>query len=435
MTTTGGQVSSFNPDDPDVKDLAFDGTHLWTINTAGGLREFTTNGTLLRSKEGVLASGWGLTWQDGYLWASDPDEDLIYRIGLFDNISPDSVKAWIDYGTDIVLLDVREQNEFDSQGRIPGTILMPWNSGVLDTAYVHLSPFDTVVVYCGSGYRSALASGFLGSKGFQYVFNMVGGFNTWHYSVEAGGHVSMSTTWSSNKSPYLAVEDVIIDSLITLTMQAGVSVEFGDSLALRVEGTWSAQGSGSNPVTITRRGSTGSFSIAIHGTINANHVDFEYFDSSGVIIDPGATIEKLNHVSFLTDDISGPNSLLQLTPTDDTLQALTFNGGTPGEDCNILLHGAGTLTIYGYAGDFGGPDYDCPGAGEIVWLQAIPGDANGDWNVDPGDVVYLLNYLFRNGGAPVPLEAGDCNGDGEVGPGDVVYLLNYLFRDGPPPLF
>ena len=68
-------------------------------------------------------------------------------------------------------------------------------------------------------------------------------------------------------------------------------------------------------------------------------------------------------------------------------------------------------------------------------MQAIPGDANGDWVVDPGDIVYLLNYLFRGGGAPVPLEAGDCNGDGEVGPGDVVYLLNYLFRDGPPPTF
>jgi hypothetical protein len=32
-----------------------------------------------------------------------------------------------------------------------------------------------------------------------------------------------------------------------------------------------------------------------------------------------------------------------------------------------------------------------------------------------------------------PLEAGDASFDDTVGPGDVVYLVHYLFRDGPPP--
>jgi hypothetical protein len=58
------------------------------------------------------------------------------------------------------------------------------------------------------------------------------------------------------------------------------------------------------------------------------------------------------------------------------------------------------------------------------------GDANGDGVIDISDVVYLLNYLFAHGPAPVPLEAGDCNCDGVV---DVVYLLNYLFAHGPAP--
>ncbi|NIM98135.1 MAG: hypothetical protein GTO24_08670, partial [candidate division Zixibacteria bacterium] len=62
-----------------------------------------------------------------------------------------------------------------------------------------------------------------------------------------------------------------------------------------------------------------------------------------------------------------------------------------------------------------------------------PGDCNKDGSVDAADVVYLINYLFRNGQAPDPLEAGDANCDGAVEPGDVVYLINYLFREGPPP--
>lgn len=69
----------------------------------------------------------------------------------------------------------------------------------------------------------------------------------------------------------------------------------------------------------------------------------------------------------------------------------------------------------------------------ILGEPFILGDANKDRIVDPSDVVYLINYFFRNGFPPDPLEAGDCNSDGIVGPGDVVYLINYLFRGGPPP--
>jgi hypothetical protein len=77
--------------------------------------------------------------------------------------------------------------------------------------------------------------------------------------------------------------------------------------------------------------------------------------------------------------------------------------------------------------DFGAWIYDCP---------TICGDANGDGEVSPGDVVYLLNYLYRNDSPPKcdPIaDCGDVNLDGEVNASDVVYLINYLFRNGPPP--
>jgi len=53
--------------------------------------------------------------------------------------------------------------------------------------------------------------------------------------------------------------------------------------------------------------------------------------------------------------------------------------------------------------------------------------------IEIGDVVYLINYLFRSGSAPDPLEVGDVNCDEIVDISDVVYLINYLFRSGPPP--
>jgi hypothetical protein len=66
-------------------------------------------------------------------------------------------------------------------------------------------------------------------------------------------------------------------------------------------------------------------------------------------------------------------------------------------------------------------------------LKFLPGDVNNNAKIEITDVVYLINYIFREGPAPIPLEAGDanCNGVGDIV--DVVYLINYIFNSGPEP--
>ncbi|MEO8380264.1 MAG: kelch repeat-containing protein [Acidobacteriota bacterium] len=64
-------------------------------------------------------------------------------------------------------------------------------------------------------------------------------------------------------------------------------------------------------------------------------------------------------------------------------------------------------------------------------------DVNDDGVIDPGDIFYLVAYLFTGGPPPVGpagILSGDANGDGVVDPSDIFYLVNYLFRDGPAPL-
>ncbi len=61
------------------------------------------------------------------------------------------------------------------------------------------------------------------------------------------------------------------------------------------------------------------------------------------------------------------------------------------------------------------------------------GDANGDLKIDVADVVFLINYLYKSGGSPNPVEIGDANCDGKVDVADVVYLINYLYKAGDPP--
>ena len=62
----------------------------------------------------------------------------------------------------------------------------------------------------------------------------------------------------------------------------------------------------------------------------------------------------------------------------------------------------------------------------------VRGDANGDGLIDLADIVHLINFLYRSGDPPSPLEAGDANCDGIVDIADVVFLVNYLYRGGDP---
>ena len=73
----------------------------------------------------------------------------------------------------------------------------------------------------------------------------------------------------------------------------------------------------------------------------------------------------------------------------------------------------------------------------------VLGDANFDGTITPkeprvgavtvGDVVFIINYLFRSGPASCPYHSADTNCDGEVNASDIVCLINYLFRGGDLP--
>ena len=62
------------------------------------------------------------------------------------------------------------------------------------------------------------------------------------------------------------------------------------------------------------------------------------------------------------------------------------------------------------------------------------GDANSDATVNILDVTYIINYLYKNGPAPVPEEAADADGSGGLNLLDVTYLINYLYKNGPEPI-
>jgi serine protease AprX len=61
------------------------------------------------------------------------------------------------------------------------------------------------------------------------------------------------------------------------------------------------------------------------------------------------------------------------------------------------------------------------------------GDADHDLHVNISDAVYLINYVFTSGPAPVPeVLAGDANDDLTVNVSDASFILNYIFIPGSP---
>ncbi len=65
----------------------------------------------------------------------------------------------------------------------------------------------------------------------------------------------------------------------------------------------------------------------------------------------------------------------------------------------------------------------------------LAGDANGNGEINVGDAMYLVKYIFENGPPPPSREAGDANGDCVINVADIVYLINYLFKGGPAPVY
>ena len=100
----------------------------------------------------------------------------------YQQITQEEAKDMMDAG-DVIVLDVREQSEFDA-GHIPGAVLLPVGTITKDTAAAVIPEMDAVVlVYCRSGNRSKTASKALVNLGYTNIYEF-GGINTWPYDIE-----------------------------------------------------------------------------------------------------------------------------------------------------------------------------------------------------------------------------------------------------------
>jgi rhodanese-related sulfurtransferase len=92
------------------------------------------------------------------------------------------VKERLDAGDKFILVDVREESEW-ARGHLPGAIHL--GKGIIERDIEQRVPDknEPLVLYCGGGFRSALAADNLQKMGYTAVLSMDGGWRGWN---EAG---------------------------------------------------------------------------------------------------------------------------------------------------------------------------------------------------------------------------------------------------------
>lgn len=96
-----------------------------------------------------------------------------------------AIWARISRGEKFHLIDVREDNEWET-GHLPGATHLA--KGIIERDIENLipDPSTEIVLYCGGGFRSALAADVLQRMGYTNVISMDGGYRGW---VEAGHRI------------------------------------------------------------------------------------------------------------------------------------------------------------------------------------------------------------------------------------------------------
>ena len=101
---------------------------------------------------------------------------------MYEQITAEEAKKIMDSGEEHIILDTREQDEFD-EGHIPGAILIPYTE-IENKAEAMLPDKDKLIlVYCRSGRRSKIAAESLAKLGYTNVKEF-GGIIDWSYEIE-----------------------------------------------------------------------------------------------------------------------------------------------------------------------------------------------------------------------------------------------------------
>ncbi|MGB4658445.1 MAG: rhodanese-like domain-containing protein [Mobilitalea sp.] len=116
--------------------------------------------------------------------SSDASETDSETEAIWDTISAEEAKKMMEASNDLIILDVRTEEEYN-ESHIEGSILIPDTEVESKAEEMLPDKSATILVYCRSGRRSALASEILNKLGYTAIYDF-GGITDWPYEVVEG---------------------------------------------------------------------------------------------------------------------------------------------------------------------------------------------------------------------------------------------------------
>lgn len=165
----------------------------------------------------------------------------------------------------------------------------------------------------------------------------------------------------------------------------------------------------------------------------------------------GYSCETTFIIMFIQNDapvctLPADTAIVQVSPPSEITLPVTFSDNDDNVEECVVINGPGevsdgfwrytpsddeTVNVTVRVSD-SCDAYD-EGSFQIDYQVYICGDADDSKDVNLLDVTFLINYLYKEGSAPNPIEAGDANANNAVNILDVTFLINYLYKGGPAP--
>ncbi len=173
------------------------------------------------------------------------------------------------------------------------------------------------------------------------------------------------------------------------------------------------------------------------------------------IMDPGVDVDGFNGSTIGIENSGGTDGLavvynaaymhsnlailftaadwLSVTPAGGIVPAFSSDTVEVSLDGSDLPEGVYSGKLIVSSNDPDTPSQDVPVAMTVAPAYMC-GDASGNGIVNALDITHLINFLYKSGPPPVPVEAGDATGNGLINALDITHLINYLYKHGLPPV-
>jgi outer membrane protein assembly factor BamB len=414
-------VAVCSVDDKAVAISGADGSELWTWVGTENLYAVTTGDFDNNGQVDVAVAGYdetitALDGSDGsILWQYDKPTDQIYRKCLV------ACDLNGDGGVDVIA--GAEDNYIHVVNGITGTELWSCNVGgeVTDLELADMDlvpPLDVVAGVGNGGNKVTIVDGSDGSIMWEFP------------APEAVEHI--------------AVGDVTDDGLPDI---AAAITPYNPKQVIMIDGASHTQ-IWTSPVA-----SASNTQSIDAGDINGDKIP-------DVIVPGNSTDKKV----FALDGIDG-SELWSYTTGGEVNCVMVYD--VDGDEMNEVVAGSDDQIVYVLSGDAGAVEWSYSGADDIMQIRVgdiggdgrpclaavtfgsdghvyafeslapeitfVCGDVNGDEDVNILDIVFLINYKYKEGPAPEIFDSGDVNSDGEINILDIVYLINYKYKEGPEP--